>query len=305
MILIISHKQDYTADFVVNKLNNLGIPFKRFNCEDILNSALTLRFGSLEEHLIFGQESYESIWFRRTKLPDLLDLDLDQRFYVLSEVESLLRNLFLILDSKWLSSPEHVYRAENKLFQLKNAGRVDFTIPNTLVTNSKQELIEFFFTNQKKVVIKPLSQTRLRSTERDSFIFTNVLSEQMIESLSDFDLTPCIFQQNIQKDYEIRVTVVGNRCFPAAVYSQLHPDTQTDWRRKRLKFSRIDIPIHVEEKCIALVRELGLKFGAIDLVRTHDDEYIFLENNPNGQWVWIEHQTGLPISEAIIGALAD
>lgn len=200
MILVISHKQDYTADFVVNKLNKRGISYRRFNCEDILLSNLTLRFQTANtEYSILGEDHYDSVWFRRTKLPELKGLSDEQKFFVLGETEALLRNLFLIIDAKWLSPPDLVYRAENKLLQLKTAKKIGFSIPNTLVTNSKSELKDFFSDNKKNIIIKPLSQTRIPSIDGDMFIFTNKLPETLIDSLPDVDLTPCIFQENIGK----------------------------------------------------------------------------------------------------------
>jgi D-alanine-D-alanine ligase-like ATP-grasp enzyme len=46
-----------------------------------------------------------------------------------------------------------------------------------------------------------------------------------------------------------------------------------------------------------------LRFAALDFIVTPDGEYVFLEANPNGQWAWIEHETGLPIAAAIADAL--
>ncbi|MEV4245300.1 hypothetical protein AB0J63_18065 [Streptosporangium canum] len=43
----------------------------------------------------------------------------------------------------------------------------------------------------------------------------------------------------------------------------------------------------------------GLTYGAIDLILTPDGRYVFLEINPNGQFLWIEDATGLPIGAAI------
>jgi len=54
-----------------------------------------------------------------------------------------------------------------------------------------------------------------------------------------------------------------------------------------------------------LVEKLGLVFGCIDMIVTPRGEFIFLEINPNGQWLWIEELTGLPISEAIANTLAN
>ena len=54
---------------------------------------------------------------------------------------------------------------------------------------------------------------------------------------------------------------------------------------------------------IQLVEQLGLCYGAIDMVVTPDGRYVFLEINPNGQYLWIEEETGLPISDAICDLL--
>ena len=76
-----------------------------------------------------------------------------------------------------------------------------------------------------------------------------------------------------------------------------------DLRRKELTFKRTEIPKNVEDLCFLLVKKLNLSFGAIDLIKNLNGTYTFLEINPNGQWAWIETQTGLGISEAIIKEL--
>ena len=48
---------------------------------------------------------------------------------------------------------------------------------------------------------------------------------------------------------------------------------------------------------------LGLNFGCIDLIVRPDGDVVFLECNPNGQWLWIELTTGQKISEAIASFL--
>ena len=48
---------------------------------------------------------------------------------------------------------------------------------------------------------------------------------------------------------------------------------------------------------------LGLVYGAIDMRLTPNGEYVFLEVNPAGQWLFIEQATGQPISAAIAEAL--
>jgi len=124
-----------------------------------------------------------------------------------------------------------------------------------------------------------------------------------LADMEKYDVTPCIFQQEIKKKLELRVTVIGKEVFCAQVDSQKSMESRTDWRREKNKFESFNLPIDVAEMCVSLVEKLGLRFGAIDLILTPDDSFVFLEINPNGQWVWIETETGLKISEALINEL--
>lgn len=305
MILIITHKTDFTADFIVNKLNRRGIAYRRFNCEDLLSSEFSVKFGEDFNCSILNENSYKSVWFRRTKLPEIEGLSRAEKIYVLSEIDGFLKNIFSILPAKWLSPPAAVYEAENKLLQLKTAQRIGFRIPNTLVTNSKVDLINFHQMNNRDIVIKPLSQTRISDDKEASCIFTNLFPQNLMEQIEQFDLTPCIFQKNIRKEYEVRATIVGEKVFAAAVHSQTDEETKVDWRRKKLEFVETTLPAEIKNLCVRLTKELNLVFGAVDLIVTPDGEYVFLEINPNGQWVWIENQTGQKISEAIIEYLTN
>ena len=136
MILIITHKEDFTADFVINKLNEREIAYYRFNCEDIDKENYLF---SNQNHFSFqlnNLNSFHSVWFRRTKLPQLNIKNEAEKLYLLSEYDSLLNNLFLQLKTKkWLSNPTNVYQAENKIFQLHIAQEIGFVIPDTIITN--------------------------------------------------------------------------------------------------------------------------------------------------------------------------
>lgn len=98
------------------------------------------------------------------------------------------------------------------------------------------------------------------------------------------------------------VTKPGDKVFPCAISSQNSQQTIEDWRRYDLPntpHKPYALPMDLEQKCIALVKTLGLIFGCIDMIITPNNEYVFLEINPNGQWLWIEQLTGLPIAKAL------
>ena len=114
---------------------------------------------------------------------------------------------------------------------------------------------------------------------------------------------PILLQEEIKKDGDIRVTVVGNKVFSAFLN---HEGYEVDWRKtnNNSKWIKYKLPKDIEKNCIRLCKELKLEFGAIDLIKSIEGNYIFLELNPNGQWVWIEEKTGLPISNGIVNHLS-
>ena len=111
---------------------------------------------------------------------------------------------------------------------------------------------------------------------------------------------PTYFQNEINKIADIRITVVGNDIFPVQI--TFDNSKTPDWRRMECEvaYNEFDLPDELKEKCIRLVSELGLNFGAIDMARTTDGDYYFFEINPTGEWAWIEHKLGLPIRESLI-----
>lgn len=304
MILIITHKEDFTADFVIEKLNEQNIKYFRLNCEDLNQYNYLFNSSNNFNFSINGFSEFKSVWFRRTKLPEIETKDQGQKLYLLADYESLFDNLFNLINSdKWLSHPTYIYKAENKLYQLQKAKKIGFDIPNTMVTNNHSQLSEFALNNSNEIIIKPIRQGRIQLSDGVKTIFTNKVTSEVLENLTEYDLTPCIVQNNISKEYELRITVVADKVFSARINSQENKNTQTDWRKEKNPFFEYDLPKNVENKCIQLLKELNISFGAIDLIKDKNGNYIFLEINPNGQWAWIEMETGLKISQAIINYL--
>ena len=47
------------------------------------------------------------------------------------------------------------------------------------------------------------------------------------------------------------------------------------------------------------------KATGVDMIVTPLGEHVFLELNPNGQWLWMELITGAPMAEAMAGLLLE
>jgi len=106
---------------------------------------------------------------------------------------------------------------------------------------------------------------------------------------------------------DVRVTVIGDSVFAAGIESTYLDGARIDFRRAEifdLPHQYLELPNKVKMGCLDLVRQLGLRFGAIDLLLTSEGEYVFLEINPNGQWLWIEWVIGVPLTRTLCDLLA-
>ena len=117
-----------------------------------------------------------------------------------------------------------------------------------------------------------------------------------------------VFQELIPKACELRVAYVAGEAFAGALDATGTSRGQTDWRRatpEDCSWQKYLLPAGVARSLQILMSELGLVFGAIDLICTPSGEHVFLEVNPSGEWGMLERDLGLPISEAIASALLE
>ena len=192
--------------------------------------------------------------------------------------------------------------------QLKRAGALGFELPPTVVTNCPEDVLALHREHGGKIVSKQAAKA-FSSTLGDHMIrYTELVSPRDLAHIDAIAHCPMIFQGYVPKLVELRVTVVGQQVFAAEIHSQTTNHTRHDWRRYdhgQTPHLPHELPRDVERRCVRLVEQLGLQYGAIDLVLTPDGRYVFLEINPNGQYLWIEDETGLPITDAICDLLLE
>ena len=70
-----------------------------------------------------------------------------------------------------------------------------------------------------------------------------------------------------------------------------------------MRYHVYSLPAAIEKQCIQITQSLNLVYGAIDMIVTPDDEYVFLEINPGGQWEWLAVETDLPFAETMADVL--
>ena len=318
MLLIVTNKSDLACDFLIVRLNERGIPFLRLNTEDLgkafhIDLFLSGKRVYYELRLSGGRvvkaTDISAVYFRQPVSPDASSDTLEEdRAFVRRELQELMRSLWRLIEPEiWLNHPKNLWLASNKVEQLKVARSLGFTIPDTCVSACESTVREFAQT-RGQLVGKAVKHGFFHQDNQVRVAPTQRLAPDFATRLREYAHAPMILQDEIQKDYDIRATVVGDSVFAAAIYSQEHLQTEVDWRvwdfeHLDLRHEVIELPSHIELLCRRITAYFGLRYSAIDLVRDRHGEHYFLEMNPNGQWAWIEQTTGHPIRDALIDSL--
>ena len=280
MILVITNKRDITSDLIIYRLKQLEYEYYRLNTEDIgLNTLLTLNIKH-NDFIIYDKNqgkqyhssSFKSIYFRRPDLPsyDHFKISCEEILFLKKEVSFLLEGLYSILKNNyWISYPEKIKLAENKVYQLLLAQQIGFLTPKTIISNNYEDCLKFL-DNQFKIT-KAIKSGLVEYNQFQSFIYSNKVSK---DSISSEDSHPILLQDLILKKSDIRVTVIEDQVYSVSINSN---KANSDWRKldvNDINYERHSLPESIEYYSIQLLQSLSLKFGAIDFIL--DDE-----NNPN------------------------
>jgi len=246
---------------------------------------------------VIDLEEASAVWHRRYYYPDPPRevRNPDVRRFTALEWSDLVSGLFASIPATFVNEPER-QRAAVKPAQLHVAQREGLRIPETLVTSERAHAEAFIERHRGRVIHKALRAMESR------VVYTKPWEDSDAAHLGDLALAPAIFQEMIASRREVRATIVGERIFAAEFMI-----------RDGLVDARLDVgvtltphrlPDDVERRLIALMRRLGLLLATVDLKITADGEYVFLELNPQGQFLYVERLAGLPICRAVAELLA-
>ncbi|MBX9621719.1 MAG: hypothetical protein K2X28_06825 [Alphaproteobacteria bacterium] len=307
-ILIIGQTPDLHIEKVLKILKEKGenVAFlQRYNNHD----QLSIHFNnskdtkvSLKTDKAIAPKNIKSIWMRLK--PSLLSEfpggvgSTEERFMVY-EWNSLMKPFLQELSpNKWVNHPDRNHHIGYKVNQLKLAEECGLTIPETIIGNSMSSVLSLF-DKYEKLIYKTLSSFIMPPNR---VIYSTLISKDDIKNSKDtFAMAPGIYQAYIEKSYELRITIVGERLFIAHIDSQSSKETTVDWRKNQLRpmYKPGKITPDLLKKLKKFHRLAGLTYAAYDFIVDKNENEIFLECNPGGQWLWIEEALDFKISEAI------
>ncbi|MEU9737023.1 ATP-grasp ribosomal peptide maturase [Streptomyces sp. NPDC048002] len=312
-VLVVTALEDVTADWVIAALNEREVPVVRVDPADI-GPALTFGFRIGADAPAWGGRlrtasreveigEVAAVYYRRPTpyAARYGHLPQQQREFAAAEARHGLGGVLNHLHGAlYVNHPAAVTAADFKPAQLQRFTELGLHIPPTLVTNDV-EAARKFTADHERVIYKTF-----RGLPRSEDGHTGAIWAQRIDSESLDDslaVTAHLFQAEVEKTGDVRVTVVGKKVFAQQIAA---PDGALDWRRgnwDELIHAPITVPAPIEAALHRYLSSFGLVFGCFDFALTGDghapEHWTAIECNPNGQWGW------LPDAPAITTAFAD
>lgn len=313
-LLIITGKDDIHADYLIEKINNIGYKDSviRLHPEDSLTN-LDINFHNTDLYIKIKdsqKEFYASeikcVWYRKPNdiiIPNTIINDASE--FVHGQIITINQGIHYLIrdDALWINPRITAYRARNKLKQIQTAIKIGFITPDTLITNIPQKAHEF--SKRYEYICSKDIDTTTRANYNNKYPFyTLKLTANDIEKHANLIThVPTLFQQFIDKSFDLRIIVLQDHIFGIEIHSQEIEQSKNDFRTidpRKLKHIQHEIPKDIKIKIKEYMNYYNLIYSAFDFAVTKQGEYYFLENNPNGQWLWLEDLSQVKISNAFL-----
>lgn len=345
LIFINSCFYEPNVDAVVERLSKRNISWFRFNTETFpLIAKLCLHSSDSEgayatvtiENNRLDTREITAAWYRNFGsfvLPE--GLSKREQDFTQNETLAALSAMYICINCFSVNPRAEEHTASKKVYQLSVAHQIGIATPRTIITNDASSVREFLASCSDRVIFKPVAglaasagPPKFLKEMQDVYprkfslppslpenedkehvtVYAQLLTPDKMQSLEAISGCPVTFQEYIEKDVELRITIVGDDIFAAEIHSQELEHTNIDFRRMA---SGAGIPTHkihklpeeVSTKLMLLMKRLGMVFGCVDMILTPEGEYVFLEVNTAGQWGWVESLTGMPITDALTDML--
>ncbi|MDP9958144.1 grasp-with-spasm system ATP-grasp peptide maturase [Chryseobacterium lathyri] len=303
MILILSTPNDDDTNIVMEHLTMLGEKFIRINDLDLFNGNTKMYYELspepklFVENIFFGRinlSDIQCVWYRKFGFFDKFkkkfrgETNVEMLEYLKLEYTTTLDLFFDFLkDKKWLNNYLKVKNL-SKISTLIASQKIGLKIPQTHITNHTDSLN----LNESYITKSIKDGTVIDVGEKTFFFLTKEVNPKTMARYDHF--FPSLFQEKINKEYELRIFHLNGKNYPMAIFSQRDRQTGVDYRHynysKPNRMIPYTLPEEIDEKICRLMKDLGLDTGSLDIIKGTDGEYYFLEVNPSGQF----RMTALP-----------
>lgn len=299
--LILSDKNDTSTNKVISYFSQ-STTFLRLNESDV-------SFFESDESNKFLKNCSELsfIWLRRGDFPRPPTFHKE----LLNEYNVLKRYYHYLVESHphCVGSLVREYD-HNKLIDLEKARQCEIKTPKTFIAFNNIVAENVLSEFDKKSFITKAINDPIRFENKVDVIYGGFTSEIEKVDLNNRPFKfPSLIQEKIEKQFEIRSFFIRGVFFSMAIFSQNDDQTKVDFRHYNNSKPNRNVPFrlpkYMEEKLTKLMRKLELNTGSIDLIYSTDNEFVFLEVNPCGQFGWVSENCNYYIEKHIAKVLVN
>jgi glutathione synthase/RimK-type ligase-like ATP-grasp enzyme len=298
--LILGEPTDLHGNYVAWALGQAGHHVTFINSlHEECPSRTTLYLDDLTDEFTSSDwDGADAAWTRRLPLPFVANQNYaENEGFALREEQRFSRWLIELQHERspirWVNRPACAILAENKFIQLRNARLQGLRVPRTLVT-AQPDRFRAFIQSEKRVVAKPLSGYSWEYSSGTALTaFATILDAERASQLADEDIAQCVtmYQEVIEKSCDVRMVVMGESLFAYKIVQQgeQHFDFRVGFlHQNHLKYEAISVPAVLSKKITGLMISMGVNFASADFAVTPQGEFVFLDLNASGQWLFIE-----------------
>lgn len=197
----------------------------------------------------------------------------------------------------------------NKLTQLRIAAKAELRIPHTKIISQKAEL-EAFMKACPKISTKAIYHGINATLDgHQVFGYTNIFTSEDLEQCPNH-FFPTLFQEYIEKEFEIRSFYLDGTFYSSAVFSQSRQSSKIDARLSEPNASAVRtvpivLPKQLEEKLHSFAQLMEIQSGSFDLLFSTSGEWYFLEVNPVGRFGQVSSPCAYGLEEKIADYLIE
>ena len=309
VILVVSYAGDEHTAIVVDHLVRAGREVVQLDLADFPARRAIEATWSDAKHPAFFIEydgrrvnlaDTKAVWWRRTT-GFAVDPSIqfgERSAFAQSETSQAVYGMLDSLACPWMNPREADAAAHHKPYQWTIAHQLGLRLPRTLVTTDPKAARAFIETMRPADVVFKAFLAAIQEWRE-----TRLVEQEDMDRLELVRYAPVIFQEYVA-GIDLRITMIGDEIFAAEIDVR-NTSYAIDMRMVVGEgiVKSVTLPPSIQRKLRNLQHRLGLVYGAIDMRRTADGHYVFLEVNPAGQWLFVEQRTGLPIAKAVANHL--
>ena len=307
-IMILTHREGFEADPVIDELRERCADVFRFNTDDgenVSKISFSLRDRTkmvLEcDGRVLDGDEVKAAWFQQS-----YPFDIDSTDPIITLQRANLRASYdqmeNFMDCRWLNRPDKVRTASNKILQLKVANEAGMNTPETLVSSDAGAIRDFC---REPSVMKNLNTPWFFNQGEFKAAYTRNVTDEVMKNEEALEFAPIIYQRVVDKREECRVVMINGKDYAV---SSPPSEESIDIREENKtgdNFRPATFPKDQKEKLLKFMSRFGVESCGADYLIDNNGKWIFLEANISGAWWWVDKHFGGEIKRAIADYLTE